>query len=155
MSRASTDAVLGSKQGIGMDGATLKIHLFTCSTSLGAEELFDVEEALPGTELKVISLPCSGKVNMPYLVKAFEAGADGVMVVTCKKDDCQYIQGSFRAENRVRAVDALIEEIGLGRDRIALVNLDDRGIDGVIEKVKAFQQKLGALPKPQINQATC
>ncbi len=138
-----------------MDGLNLKIHLFICSTSLDAGEMLDVEEALPNTELKIISLPCSGKVNIPYLVKAFESGADGVMVVTCKKDDCQYIQGSFRAMNRVRAVDDLMAEIGLGHDRIALVSLDDNGIDGVAEKIKEFQKKISVLPKPSMNQAMC
>jgi len=86
-----------------MDGAKLKLHLFTCATSVEADDLRDVGDALAGVELKVISLPCSGKVNIPYLVKAFESGAHGVMIVTCKKDECQYIQGSFRADNRVRA----------------------------------------------------
>ena len=138
-----------------MNGANLRLHLFTCSTSLDPGDLVDAEDALADTELKVISLPCSGKVNVPYLVKAFESGADGVMVVTCKRDECQYIQGSFRADNRVRAVDDLIEEIGLGRGRIALVSLDERGADGVIEAIKEFQQKISALPKPQTHWAAC
>lgn len=138
-----------------MDGPNLRIHLFVCSKSLDVGDLLDVEEALAHTELKVISLPCSGKVNVPYLVKAFESGADGVMVVTCKKDDCQYIQGSFRAKNRVCAVDELMAEIGLGRDRIALVSLDDDGIDGVAKKIKGFQKKIGALPKPAMSPTAC
>jgi coenzyme F420-reducing hydrogenase delta subunit len=138
-----------------MDSATLKLHLFTCSTSLDASDLMDIEETLTGTEVKVISLPCSGKVNVPYLVKAFESGAHGVIVVTCKKDDCQYIQGSFRAENRVRTVDELIEEIGLGRGRIALASLDEGGIDGVTERIKEFRKKISTLPTPDMNEATC
>ena len=133
----------------------VKIDVFTCSTSLDADDLRDVEGALSDTELKVISLPCSGKVNIPYLVKAFESGADGVMVVTCKQDECQYIQGSFRARNRVRAVDGLLGEIGLGRERITLVSLDDRGIDGVIEEIKGFQKKISALPRPDMGRAQC
>ena len=138
-----------------MDGGNPKVHLFTCSTSIEADDLLDVENALTDAELKVISLPCSDKVNVPYLAKAFESGAHGVMVVTCKKDECQYTQGSFRAENRVRAVDDLVAETGLGRNRIALVALDERGIDGVIEKIKEFRMKIGRLPTPEMNQATC
>jgi len=138
-----------------MDSANMRIHLFCCSTSLQAADLLDAEDAFPDTELKVVSVPCSGKVNVPYLVKAFESGADGVMVVTCKKDECQYIQGSFRAQNRVQAVDELIAEIGLGKGRIALVSLDDRGVDGVIETIKEFRKKISALPKPDTQKATC
>lgn len=142
-----------------MDGLNSKIHLFVCSTSLDEGDLLDVEEALSNAELKVISLPCSGKVNVPYLVKAFESGAHGVMVVTCGEEDCQYIQGSFRAKNRVRAVDDLVDdlmaEIGLGRDRIALVSLDDSGIEGVTEKIKVFEKKIATLPKPDLGRETC
>jgi F420-non-reducing hydrogenase iron-sulfur subunit len=138
-----------------MDSASMRIHLFCCSTSLEAADLLDAEDAIPNTELKVVSLPCSGKVNVPYLVKAFESGADGVMVVTCKKDECQYIQGSFRAQNRVQAVDELIAEIGLGKGRTVLVSLDDRGVDGVIETIKEFRKKISALPKPAPQKATC
>jgi coenzyme F420-reducing hydrogenase delta subunit len=129
----------------------VKIYLFTCSTSLEAGDLVDVDGALPDTEVKIVSLPCSGKVNVPYLVKAFESGADGVMVVTCRQDECQYIQGSFRARNRVHAVDDLIAEIGLGQGRIALISLDDGGVEGVIERIKEFAEKIGALPEPQVS----
>ena len=131
----------------------MKIYLFTCSTSLETGDLLDVESALSDTELKIFSVPCSGKVNIPYLVKVFEAGADGVMVVTCRQDECQYIQGSFRARNRVRAVDDLIAEIGLGRGRIALASLDDGGIEGVIERIKGFAEEIRALPELQTSQA--
>ncbi len=138
-----------------MDGANLRIHLFTCSTSLDPGQLLDVENALPEAELKIISLPCSGKVNVPYLVKAFESGAHGVVVITCKKEDCRYIQGSSRAEKRVAAVDDLMAEIGLGHHRVALISLDDRGIDGVIDQLKAFHKTISALSTPKTNEATC
>jgi F420-non-reducing hydrogenase iron-sulfur subunit len=138
-----------------MDSAKMRIHLFCCATSLQAADLLDAEDSLPDTELKVVSLPCSGKVDIPYLVKAFESGAHGVMLVTCKKDECEYIQGSFRAQNRVRAVDDLVSEIGLGKGRIALASLDDDGVDGVIEKIKEFRKKISVLPTPDMKKAMC
>jgi len=137
-----------------MDNPKLKVHLFCCSASLEAADLLDAEDALPETELKVISLPCSGKVDIPYLVKAFEAGAHGVMLVTCKKEDCRYIQGSSRAQKRVQAVDDLMEETGLGRGRIGLVAMDDRGAEGVIENLKELRKTIGALPTPNMAHAT-
>jgi F420-non-reducing hydrogenase iron-sulfur subunit len=138
-----------------MDSANVRVHVFCCSTSLQAADLQDAERSLSDTELKVISLPCSGKVNMPYLVKAFESGAHGVMVVTCKKDDCRYIQGSFRAKNRVQAVDELIAEIGLGRGRIMLASLDDDGVDGIVEKIRQFRKRISTLPAPDMKKVTC
>ena len=129
-----------------MDKSNLEIVVFSCSTSIDPADVLAVEDKISDALLKVIGLPCSGKVDIPYLMKAFEGGADGVMVVTCKKEDCHYIQGSFRADNRVSAVDDLLEEIGLGRGRIVVTHLDDRGVEGVVEKIEAFRDELSALP---------
>lgn len=137
-----------------MADAHLKLHVFCCATSLDACDIQDAEAELPNTFLTVVALPCSGKVDIPYLVKAFESGAAGVMVVTCKQDDCHYIQGSFRAGNRTQNVDDLLDEIGLGRGRITSVSLDDKGIDGVIAELKTFRQSLQALPTTT-SKATC
>lgn len=123
-----------------------KMTVFCCSTSMDEYELRAIEDELPGCELKVIALPCSGKVNIPYLIKAFESGADGVMVVTCKREECQYVQGSLRAEKRMQAVDDLIDEIGLGRGRTGLVSLDGTGTTGIIAHIKRFSERISALP---------
>ena len=53
--------------------------------------------------IKTISLPCSGKVDIPYLLKAFETGADGVAIVTCKKNECRHFEGNLRAHKRAEA----------------------------------------------------
>jgi hypothetical protein len=58
--------------------------LFYCSNSLDAEELSQCRDELKDHQLTIIGLPCSGKLNVPYLVKAFETGADGVVIVTCE-----------------------------------------------------------------------
>ena len=131
-----------------MDKCDTKIVVFCCSTAIDPSDLYEADSISSGDGLKVIGVPCSGKVNVPYLVKAFEGGADGVMVVTCKKGECQYMHGSFRAENRVQAVDSLIQEIGLGQGRIMLTSLDNDGIDGVIKQIRDFRDKLKPLPAP-------
>lgn len=67
-----------------MNNHSLKIDLFCCSSSFDPEELAQ-SCGKNGEGLKVIPLPCSGKVDILYLTKAFETGADGVAVVTCKR----------------------------------------------------------------------
>ena len=129
-----------------MEKSNLEIVVFACSTSIDPNDVLAAEDSFSEDTLKVIGLPCSGKVDVPYLIKAFEGGADGVMLVTCKKEDCHYIQGSFRADNRVSVVDDLLEEIGLGRGRIAVTHLDNQGVEGVVDKIKAFHKEISALP---------
>ena len=90
-------------------------------------------------ELKTISLPCSGKIDVLYLIKAFETGADGVVVVTCRKGECRYLEGNLRARKRAEAVDALLEEIGLSRGHMAVIQLKEGGTNQLIREIEDFR----------------
>ncbi|MFH1156117.1 MAG: hydrogenase iron-sulfur subunit [Pseudomonadota bacterium] len=83
------------------------------------------------TAATFVSLPCSGKVNLLYLLKAVENGADGVFLLTCPKQACRFLEGSSRAENRVRAVDDLLDETGLGKGHIRVLQIQDRDSAGL------------------------
>ena len=120
----------------------IKISLFYCSNSLDKEQISRfsklMEESVNNGDIKIINLPCSGKLNVPYLVKAFETGADGILIVTCEQGQCRNIEGNNRAINRAEAVDSLNEEIGLGRGRIAVIQAEKGRDDNVPEKIKEF-----------------
>ena len=73
--------------------------------------------------VKIIRVPCSGKVDAIHLMKAFEAGADGVCVAGCLDGDCHYKNGNRRAQRRVAHVKRLLDEIGIGGERLEMVNL--------------------------------
>jgi len=93
---------------------------------------------MQGDELKAISLPCSGKVDVPYLVKAFEKGADGVAIVMCRQNECRNLEGNMRARKRAEAVDSLLEEVGLGRGRMAVIQRKDTGMEQIIDEIEEF-----------------
>jgi coenzyme F420-reducing hydrogenase delta subunit len=124
----------------------LKIDIFCCSSSFDPAELSYGNNG-QGVEVKVIPLPCSGKIDILYLTKAFETGADGVAVVTCKKGDCRYLEGNLRAQRRVEAVDALMEEIGLGRGRTVMIQLGEGGVEQVKREVEDFRSRIKASPR--------
>ncbi len=73
--------------------------------------------------VKIIRVPCSGKVDVIHMLKAFQKGADGVYVVGCLEGTCQYNEGNFRARERVAHVRLMLEEIGLEGDRARMYNL--------------------------------
>lgn len=120
----------------------MKICVLYCSNSLNREDLALYVSKVQDDELTTISLPCSGKVNIPYMVKAFETGADGVVIVTCREGECHNLEGNLRAKKRMQAVDSLLEEVGLGKGRITVVQLRDGGIEQVMEEIKIFQNNL-------------
>jgi len=73
--------------------------------------------------IKIIRVPCTGKVDVMYLLRAIQKGADGVYVVGCLEGTCHYNEGNFRARERVEHVRMLLEEIGLEADRVRMYNL--------------------------------
>ena len=121
-----------------MKNKALKIYLFYCSNSLDAKVLSKFRDELQDRQLKIINLPCSGKVDIPYLVKAFETGADGVVIVTCELGQCRHLEGNMRAEKRAEAVDSLLEEIGTGTGRITVIHVKEGRPEQTISKIKKF-----------------
>jgi F420-non-reducing hydrogenase iron-sulfur subunit len=124
----------------------MKLYVFYCSNSLEKEELNPFRQTLQGDEIKAISLPCSGKLDIPYLIKAFETGAQGAAVVMCERDECRHLEGNMRAEKRAEAVESLLQEIGLGAGRVAVIHRNGEGMAGIIKRIEAFRAQVSALP---------
>ena len=125
----------------------MRIYLFYCSNSISREELARCCSELEGKQIKTIGLPCSGKVNVPYMVKAFETGADGVVILTCERGQCRHLEGNMRAEKRAQAVDSLLEEIGMGRGRIATVQVKEGQAGQIVGEVRDFCARIGDLSR--------
>ena len=73
--------------------------------------------------VRVVKLPCTGKLDVQLVLDAFEHGADGVMVAGCLEGDCHYQQGNLNARRRVNYVKTLLKEIGLEPDRVRMFNM--------------------------------
>ena len=122
-----------------MNTQPLEIYLFHCSNSLDTEALRrSLGEREKDNTFKTISLPCSGKMELIYLLKAFESGADGVVLITCKHGECKYLEGNLRAQKRTEAVRTLLEEIGLDKGRMKLIQQQDGGVKNVIDEIDRF-----------------
>ena len=79
-----------------MNEFPLKLIFFYCANSSEPNEIAKYNEKIEGTELVMISLPCSGKVNLQYLLKAVETGADGAIILTCLRGNCKFLEGNLR-----------------------------------------------------------
>lgn len=73
--------------------------------------------------VRVLRLPCTGKVEPGYVLRAFENGADGVIVAGCLEGGCHFQEGNLRARRRVERVQELMREIGLLPERLEMFNL--------------------------------
>lgn len=73
--------------------------------------------------VKIIRVPCTGKIDAIHIMKALEKGADGVYVAGCLEGDCHFKTGNIRAARRVARVQALLEEIGMDGRRVEMITM--------------------------------
>jgi F420-non-reducing hydrogenase iron-sulfur subunit len=73
--------------------------------------------------VRVLRFPCTGKVDIDYIMKAFEKGVDGVIVAGCLEGGCHYQEGNLRARKRVDVLREVMAEVGLEPERLQMFNL--------------------------------
>jgi F420-non-reducing hydrogenase iron-sulfur subunit len=101
------------------------------------------------TNIKVIKVPCSGRVDSLTLLKAVESGVDGVCVIGCMEGECHFIKGNLRAKKRVRYAKEILEEVGLDPGRVEMFHVsaaDGQGFAVIARKITAQIQALGPSP---------
>jgi len=75
------------------------------------------------SNVKIVKVPCTGRVDNLLILKAFESGVDGVYLAGCLEGECHFLKGNLRAKKRVQYVKGLLEEVGLGGGRIEMYNM--------------------------------
>lgn len=99
--------------------------------------------------LRVIRVMCSGRVDERMVLKAFSAGADGVLVSGCHPGDCHYKMGNLSARRRVTGIKPFLEAVGIGGDRLRLEWISASEGPKVAETVGSFVEALKQLgPSP-------
>lgn len=114
MSKAATTSVAAPP-------GKLKIVGFLCNwCSYAGADLAGVNRLQYGHEIRVIRVPCSGRVNPLLVLKCFQEGADGVLVSGCHPGDCHYQDGNYYARRRMTALRELLDFVGIDRRRLRL-----------------------------------
>ncbi len=99
--------------------------------------------------IKIIKVPCTGKVDVLYLLKMFQNGADGVFVAGCMEGDCHFLTGNLRAKKRVEYVRRILDETGIGGERIAMYNMSAAQATRFVEAAREMTERIRELgPSP-------
>ena len=102
----------------------------------------------PG-DVRVLRLPCTGKIEVNYILAAFERGVDGVIVAGCLEGGCHFLEGNLRARQRVERTRQILSEIGLEPERLEMYNLSSAQGGRFAEIVTEMHQRLCRLgPSP-------
>jgi coenzyme F420-reducing hydrogenase delta subunit len=101
-----------------------KIVAYCCNfCAFAAADLAGAMRVQYPPNVRIIRLPCTGKVDAIHLMKSFEDGADGVFVAGCLEGECHYLEGNLRAKKRVAYVKKLLSEVGTDPQRVEMFNL--------------------------------
>ena len=127
------------------DGFKAKISIFHCFTALSDLSFLNNEDS----EIQSIKMPCSSMTRDVFLLRAFEAGADSVIVFVCPEGTCRYLQGNLRAAKRVARVKKILDEIGLDGRRLNIFNIphgDRNTVNRIVGQVVSDLGNLGPNP---------
>lgn len=97
------------------------IIVFACNwCSYAGADLAGVSRLKYPTNVRIVRLMCSGRVNPAFILKAFLKGADGVLVAGCHPGDCHYLEGNLSAEVRINNTIDALKTLGWESDRLRL-----------------------------------
>ncbi|MEM4233340.1 MAG: hydrogenase iron-sulfur subunit, partial [Thermoplasmata archaeon] len=118
----SSEAAHKSDAGHGETGEwEPKILVFCCNwCSYAGADLAGVSRLQMPPYFRVIRVMCSARVDPEFVMRAFQKGADGVLVAGCHPADCHYIGGNYRTRRRMALLKMLIQQFGFDPDRLQL-----------------------------------
>ena len=124
-----------------------RILAFLCNwCSYAGADLAGVSRIQYPPNLRIIRVPCSGRINPFFLLRGLQNGADGVLVSGCHPGDCHYISGNLAARRKFALVKELLKYAGIEPERVQFtwVSASEGGrFAASVEKVVEQIQKLG------------
>jgi len=106
------------------------------------------------SNVKIIRVPCAGKVDAIHLMRALQKGADGVYVAGCLSGDCHFKNGNLKASRRIEYLKSLLDEIGIGGDRVEMMMMSAGMGERFAQAATDFTQRIRKLgPNPIKNRA--
>jgi F420-non-reducing hydrogenase iron-sulfur subunit len=127
-----------------------KIVGFLCNwCSYAGADLAGTSRLKYPPNVRVIRVMCSGRVDERLILKAFTAGADGVLVCGCHPGDCHYQKGNLNARRKITGLLPFLDVVGIGQNRLRLEWIAASEAPKMAETVKSFTQTIRELgPSP-------
>ena len=125
------------------------VVVYCCNAVLSGEEMREGHYAGKGFDVFFAVLPCSSKIEPSYPLKILADGADGVVVVACPEGRCRFMVGNVRAEKRIGFVRNLLDNAGLGAERVTLErgeNLTEKNLLDMVQRRLEPLKPLGPNP---------
>lgn len=132
-----------------------KIIAFCCQyCSYSAADLAGSMRLQYPTNVEVVLLPCTGRMDIIHVLKAFESGADGVYAAGCLEGNCHFITGNLRARKRMNYIKKTLEQMGVEPERVEMFNLSAAQGTVFVENAKNFTERIKGLGPSPFNHNT-
>jgi F420-non-reducing hydrogenase iron-sulfur subunit len=127
-----------------------EIIAFCCNyCAYAAADLAGSKRMQYSPNIRVVHSPCTGKIEMEHLLAAFEKGIDGILVAGCLEGGCHFQEGNLRARRRTDRIREILDEIGVGRERLLMVNLSAAMAPTFVQRVEEIVETVRTLgPNP-------
>jgi len=139
------------EQGVGQEpGFEPQLTAFTCiyCGSMAADTAGALRLNYPAS-VKLFRFPCTGKVDVEYILKAFEEGADGVYIVACPIGNCHHLHGNVRATKRLSYARELLKQVGLEPERLNIFYMSGSQAHAFANAVQQMTERIRQLgPSP-------
>jgi coenzyme F420-reducing hydrogenase delta subunit len=123
-----------------------KIVAFLCNwCSYAGADLAGISRIQYPASIRVIRVPCSGRVDPFHILKALQSGADGVLVSGCHPGDCHYLTGNYVARRRFAVLNGLLEFAGIDPGRVSFSWVSAAEGERFVEVVREVTEKVKAL----------
>ncbi len=125
-----------------------RIVAFCCNwCSYAGADLAGTSRLTYPADVKVIRVPCSCRVNPLFILRAFQRGADGVIIAGCHPGDCHYTSGNYFARRRMAMLFSMLDYLGIERERTRVEWISAAEGSKFAATMKEFAEQVAALGK--------
>ncbi len=136
------------------NGFEPEIVAFCCHyCAYGAADLAGAMRLQYPESIKVVKLPCTGRLDVIHILRAIEDGADGVMVAGCLEGDCHFLKGNLNAKRRVKYAAKLLDDLGLNGERVGMYNMSSAMAQAFADAATEMTEKVKELGPNPLRQA--
>lgn len=111
----------------------MKIFAFCCENSA---------PDLKNEGVKVVNLPCSGRLDIMHIMKAFEKGAEGVLIFACYLGACKFITGNSKLKKRLDYIKMTLKEAGIAENRLQMCHVQIDQKEKIKEIIHTFKNEI-------------
>ncbi len=121
------------------------VILFCHNTGYKKEDLGEFLSFLPDAYIRFVGLPCSGKIEIQFLLKTFETGVDAIFILGCLDGTCHHVEGNLKMRKRVQYVKDILDKIGIDGDRLEMFQTSPDSPDEAHEVMTRIIERINSL----------